>query len=294
MGFQWFVRDKFCGWVSDDLTLPTGLTTEADSMSSLEGADTLLDCKLRNIYRAPLRRGDQTLSCFFYFFRHNSIRQALGSGPPFHVLKMSEILREHGFESLEVLAALRPKRQILRWTSLLIASEIQSVCELPSTGTHVYQIHKWIDFDQRIATELAGELARFHDRSFFHGDLKSRHILTPTPSIADSPEDTSRFMLVDLEKTKRMPHLPSPVRDILAARDLIQLLSSLPAGTELDEVKPARKLFLDEYLMARSISSQREKLIRRILKMYGPGGAFVQGRTVLGGLTSHLRQRSKK
>lgn len=291
MGFQWFVRDKFCGWVTQDLTLPSRLTTEANSASSLEGAETLLDCKLRNIYRAPLRRGDQTLSCFFYFFRHNSIRQALGSGPPFHVLKMSEILREHGFESLEVLAALRPKRQILRWTSLLIASEISSVCELPSAGTHVYQIHKWIDFDQPIATELARELARFHDCSFFHGDLKSRHILTRTASLADSPENTSRFVLVDLEKTKRLPHLPSPVRDILAARDLIQLLSSLPAGTELDEIKAARENLLNEYLMRRVISSKREKFIRRILEMYAPDGTLVQGKTVLGGLTSHLRRK---
>jgi hypothetical protein len=294
MGFQWFVRDKFCGWVSQDLTLPDGLTTEASSVSSLEGAETLLDCKLRNIYRAPLRRGDQALSCFFYFFRHNSLRQALGSGPPFHVLKMSEILREQGFASLEVLAALRPNRQILKWNSLLIASEIHSVSELPSAGTHVYQIHKWIEFDQGIATELARELARFHDCSFFHGDLKSRHILTRTNSTASSGEDTTRFVLVDLEKTQRLPHLPSPARDILAARDLIQLLCSLPAGTELDEVQQARDRLLDEYLTRRSISSRRARFIGRILEMYGPAGFLVQGKTVLGGLTSHLRRKSPK
>ena len=294
MGFQWFVRDRYCGWVSQDLSLPDGLTTEASSVSSLKGAETLLDCELRNIYRAPLRRGDQLLSCFFYFFRHNSLQQLLGSGPPFHVLRMSEALREQGFASLEVLAALRPKRQILGWTSLLIASEIHSVFELPSVGTHVYQIHKWIDFDESVASELAGELARFHDCSFFHGDLKSRHILTRTASTAISGEGTSRFVLVDLEKTKRMPHLPSPARDILAARDLIQLLCSLPAGTELDEVQQARDHFLDEYLKRRSVSSRRARFIGRILELYGPGGVLVQGKTVLGGLTAHLRRKSAK
>lgn len=292
MGFQWLVRDKFCGWVSRDLTLPAGLSTDATCVSSLEKAEMLLDCKLRNICRAPLRRGDQTLSCFFYFFRHNSLHEALRSGPPFHILKISNILRDHGFESLEVLAALKPRRPLLKWTSLLIAGEIQSVFELPSVGTHVFQIHKWIDFDQTVASDLARELARFHDYAFFHGDLKSRHILTRTPSVENSEGNTSRFVLVDLEKTRRMPHLPYPARDILAARDLIQLLASLPTEFDGHRLQPAREHLLDEYLRRRNISSRRAAFIRRVLEMYGPGGVLVQGKTVLGGLASHLSRKN--
>ena len=292
MGFQWFVRDDFCGWVSQDVTLPAGLSTDATCVSSLAGAETLLDCKLRNIYRAPLRRGDQTLSCFFYFFRHNSLHEALRSGPPFRIQRMAEILRDHGFESLDVVAALRPRRQLLKWTSLLIASEVRSVFELPSVGTHVFQIHKWIDFDQTVASALARELARFHDCAFFHGDLKSRHILTRAASTENSEDKHLSFMLVDLEKTRRMPHLPYPARDILAARDLIQLLASLPTEFDGHRLQPARDLLLEEYLSGRSISTRRAAFIRRVLEMYGPGGALVQGKTVLGSLASHLIRKN--
>ena len=291
MGFQWFVRDDFCGWVSQDVTLPTGLSTKATSVSSLEGAEMLLDCKLRNIYRASLQLGDQSASCFFYFFRHNSLIEALRSGPPFHILKTAKILRDHGFETLDVIAALRPRRQLFKWTSLLIASEVQSVFELPSVGTHVFQIHKWIDFDQAVASALARELARFHDRAFFHGDLKSRHILTRTASAEDSKDKDLSFVLVDLEKTRRMPHLPYPARDILAARDLVQLLASLPTEFGGHSLQPARDLLLQEYLSRRRISSRRKAFIRRVLKMYEPGGVLVQGNTVLGGLTSHLKRK---
>ncbi len=292
MGFQWFVRDDFCGWVSQDVTLPAGLSTNATCVSALKGAEMLLDCKLRNIYRAPLRRGDQTLSCFFYFFRHNSLHQAIHSRPPFHILRMAGSLRDHGFESLEVLAALKPKHRLLKWTSLLIAGEVQSVFELPSVGTHVFQIHRWMNFDQNVASDLARELARFHDCAFFHGDLKSRHILTRTASTENSEDKNLRFVLVDLEKTRRMPHLPSPARDILAARDLIQLLASLPTEFDGHRLQPAREHLLEEYLRKRSISSRRAAFIRRVLEMYEPGGVLVQGKTVLGSLAAHLRRKN--
>lgn len=292
MGYQWFVGDEFCGWILQGLTLPAGLSTEASCTPLLENAEMLLDCRLRNICRADLRRGEETIRCFFYFFRHNSLLEAVGTGPPFHILTMSRTLQKQGFESLEVLAALKPRGRLLKWTSLLIARELEAVSELPSTGNHVFQIHGWVDFDSGVAADLARELARFHDSAFFHGDLKSRHVLARRSQGDSSPESGWRFVLVDLEKTRHLPHLPFPASDILAARDLIQLMASLPAGSEQREVGSVREHLVEQYLGQRNISRGRAALIRRILEMYGPGGPLVQGKTVFGGLASQLKRKS--
>jgi hypothetical protein len=152
-----------------------------------------------------------------------------------------------------------------------------------------------VEFDTSIASTLAGELSKFHDRKFVHGDLKTRHILarmnTPT---GVSSNGTDRFHLVDLEKSKHYPHLPDPLLDVLVARDLVQLLASLPADSNGEDLAQVWPQFLSEYFSGRDLSRFRIRVIQRILDLYSPEGSLQQGRTILESLITHLRRRSSR
>jgi hypothetical protein len=202
-------------------------------------------------------------------------------------------MRKEGIPTLEVLAALKPRNETFNWHSLLIASEIESVNELPSGGNHVFQVHKSIEFDRVIASELAGELSAFHDRKFVHGDLKSRHILAQTNTAKTfSSNGANRFHLVDLEKSKHYPLVPKALLDIFAARDLVQLFASLPSDSNGQDLGPVRSQFLSEYFSGRRLSKFRVSLILRILQLYSPGGSLRQGQTILENLVTHFRRHS--
>ena len=191
-------------------------------------------------------------------------------------------MRKSGIQTLEVLAALKPRSETFNWNSLLIASEIEEVNELPSSGNHVFQVHESVEFDASIASTLAGELSGFHNRKFVHGDLKTRHILARTNKfVGAATNGVKRFHLVDLEKSKHYPLLPNPLMDILAARDLVQLFASLPTNSNGQDLSPVRSQFLAEYFSTRKLSSLRVKFIRRILGLYAPGGRLRQGTTLL-------------
>jgi hypothetical protein len=203
-------------------------------------------------------------------------------------------MRHGGIQTLEVLAALKPRKQTLNWNSLLIASEIESVNELPSAGNHVFQVHESVDFDTSIASTLAGELSAFHNRKFVHGDLKSRHILAKSNlSKAFSGNGFERFHLVDLEKSRHYPLLPSPLLDVLAARDLVQLLASLPVNSNGRDLTPIWTQFLAEYCSGRNLSKFRIGIIQRILDLYSPGGFLRQGSTLLESVISRFTNGSQ-
>ncbi len=282
-----FTNGKHKGWIEPSLRLPEGLLEDPASAADLDGAETLLDCRGRKIYRVLLERAGRRAPCFVYLFQNSSLNRSLRRSYAAHILRMSQLLHEAGFDTLEVLAAFRPKWQFLNWSSFLVAAEIESVQELPSTGRHVYQLHSWADFTRAIASAVATSLAELHERGFVHGDLKTRHILTRRNGGSSPPQ----VLFVDLEKTKRLPSGLSRLHDFFAARDLIQLLASLPTEMDGHTMEPKRDHFVDEYFRARRISPFRRRVISRLLRLYEPGGGLRQGETVFGCLTSSLLHR---
>jgi tRNA A-37 threonylcarbamoyl transferase component Bud32 len=132
---------------------------------------------------------------------------------------------------------------------------------------------------------VAHELAVFHNAGFVHGDLKSRHVL-----LQDRPSrDRAKVVLVDLEKAKSLNGLLGSAHDFFAARDLIQLLASLPIDSAASSVQGITGKFLEEYFEIRTISPRRGRLMRRIIELYGPRGRFQQGRTLLQCLLGEIR-----
>ncbi len=283
-----FTNGKYKGWIAPSLNLPGGLLEDPSSAATLPGSETLLECRGRKIYRVLLENSGQPAPCFIYLFRNGSLNRSFRRSYAVHILRMSELLRQAGFDTLEVLAAFRPKWQFLNWTSFLVARELQSVQELPSTGRHVYQLHTWVDFSNDVAAAVAANLADLHNSRFVHGDLKTRHILARQNGAASPPQ----IVFVDLEKTKRIPGSLTRLHDFFAARDLVQLLASLPREVDGRTIVPNRDHFLEKYFQARRLSPRRQRFIRRLLRLYEPGGGLRQGETVLKSLTSALLARA--
>jgi len=282
---------RYWGWIDGELEIPSALMEDPEKANQLAGAAVVLECQARRIVRLSMLRKGSPQSCFIYLFRNTSFGRSLRSCYSMHVMKMAEMLRQEGQATLEILAALRPRGQILNADSWMIAREIDSVRELPSVGRHVYQVHRWADFDSTVAGAVAERLAHFHQRGFVHGDLKTRHVLVRSNGLGNRPE----IIFVDLEKTRRLPRGLGLVHDLFSARDLIQLLASLPVETAGRSLEMERKLLLDEYFRFRQLASYRERLMRRVLSWYGPGGRLRQGKTVLGALLrdSHSNSESR-
>ncbi len=287
MGLSRFTKGKYKGWIEPSLDLPKHLLEDPSRAAVMPGSETLLDCRGRRIYRIVLERSGSPAPCFLYLFRNSSLNRSFRRSYAVHICRMSEMLREAGFDTLEVLAAFRPKWQMLNWSSCLVARELQSVQELPSTGRHVYQLHTWAEFNTDVAAAVAARLADLHNSRFVHGDLKTRHILTRRNGGGSPPQ----ILFVDLEKTKRIPATLARVHDFFAARDLVQLLASLPRELDGRTMVPIRHGFLEKYFLSRRLPASRQRLISRLLRLYEPGGGLRQGETVFRSLTAAMWKR---
>ena len=270
-GFSRYSGRTFVGWIREGFQPPDELLDCPEEIGRFPGAEHLLDCRGRQIHRLPLAFEGAPRSCFTYYFTNASLGRSLRRSYAFRTLRMSLLLKEHGFSTLDVLAALKRRGQLLNWTGLLIAGDIQSVCELPSTGRHVFRIHGSVDLSGDLAASLGKYLASLHNASFLHGDLKTRHILVSRGA------EGWFFHLVDLEKCLYLPHLPSPLRVLVAGRDLVQLFASLPEA----DVESSGGVLLESYLEAIRLSARQKERLRRITALYGKRGRFRQGRTLL-------------
>ena len=99
-----------------------------------EKGELILTCQGRDIYRLSFDLEGIPCSCFLYLFRNTSHSRALKRPYAYQILRISQKIRSLGFPSFKVLAALRPKNELLNWNSLLIAQEILDVKELQATG----------------------------------------------------------------------------------------------------------------------------------------------------------------
>lgn len=278
------------GWISPLLTLPEALIEDPESAIGLPGAEVLLDCEARKIFRIHLQVGGVSQRCFLYIFGNRSLGRALRPNYAFHVWRMSARLRQAGFETLDVLAAFRPRRQYLNWRSFMIAREITPVLELPSSGRHRYPVHQAAELGSELLSAVAATLARFHDLGFIHGDLKTRHVLAHLNGASPGATYPWEIVLVDLEKTRWLPGFLGRFHDLLAARDLIQLCASLP-----DAAAPpgpsAKTELVDRYFELRGLTPHRRRRIQQVIQMYRPGGVFRQGRTLWRSLVDLLGRR---
>ena len=280
MRYQRHQGTHYQGWVHPEFSPPEQLLETPEKAGDLPGAEPVLDCRGRQIFRTPLRFQDGPQSCFTYYFKNSSFSRSLRSCYAFQCLKISEKLRAEDFGTLEVVAAVKKKGEWLNWHSLVVAREIESVREVDSEGSHIYRVHPAEELSPELAGRLARELVRFHARGFFHGDLKTRHILVRTDS-------TSRFFFVDLEKCLYLPRLPRLLRDVLAARDLIQLLTSLPG--DFTASNPQVRHFLECYLEAAGLPRDPPPRIVKLVNLYSQEGPLSQGQTVLSGLVRRER-----
>ena len=274
--FQPYVGKRFKGWIHKDFQPPVELLEYPEKVCELPGAEGLLDCRGRQIFRLPLLVQGQLRSCFTYYFRNASLSRSLRRNYAFRNLRMSQKLHHSGLSTIAVLAALKQRGEWLNWHSFSVAPEITSVGEIPSAGNHIFHVHPVIDFSPRIAADLARELVSFHTKGFFHGDLKTRHILV---DVRKNPH--TRFYFVDLEKCQHFPHLKGYLRDILAARDLVQLFASLPETSNATNFKG---VLLDHYLATSELPLSGQESLRRIIGLYRPGGVLRQGQTLLSSL----------
>ncbi len=276
----------FKGWIHEELDWSPAVSHIDELLKSISAkGEQVLHCRGRDIYRIDLPFQGSPSSCFVYFFRNTSFSRSLKSPWPFKIMRISQKMRSLGFPSFEVLAALRPADELRNRNSLLIAREILDVRELPATGNHVYKVHESLPFTGEVVKRTAIELARFHDAGLVHGDLKSRHVL-----FSGDPGDADCLIyFVDLEKTRHCRFLPALARDILAARDIIQLLTSLP-DEEGVPGENEKSRFLSLYLGERSLGDRRRKRIRRFAGFYLGSGSFRQGETLLQGLKRIARR----
>ena len=269
---------RYSGYVHPGLRAPQLLLNEPERASCLPDARLVLDCAGRQILRVPLIVEDRQVNCYSYYFRNRSFQRSLRRCYAFRVLEISRRLANEGLSTLTVLAAVRRNREVLNRNSLIIAGEIAGVVELSSIGNHRSQVHPRQEIDESLSRELARAVAEWHSRGFFHGDLKTRHILV-------SGTGPRQYSFVDLEKTLHLPRSPRVLQDVLAARDLIQLFSSSPITRSNP---PLRARLLKSYLDYRQISSQRAAKLERMVQLYGADGPFDQGKTLAGNLLGWL------
>lgn len=284
MGTEQERQYDFRGWIEPRLEFPQELLQRPVEVALRLGATEVLHCEGREILRIELPLDGNPAPCFLYLFRNRSYGRLLRPSYAQHCLAISNKLRELGFETLTVLAALRPSREWLNWNSLMIALELQNVCELPSSGNHLFQTHEWARLDEGLTAAVAREVSRFHSEGFVHGDLKTRHILVKNGGNGHG----KRLAFVDLEKTAYLRWVPSPLRDILAGKDLVQLLASLPDDQAGNDSPRTKQILIETYFQERRISAARERRIRRIIDLYGPDGLLNQGQTVAGALWRSL------
>jgi hypothetical protein len=275
MDLQKFSNHYFQGWVDTRLSGISGILGNLNSIENQPETEVILDCRGRKIYRLPLVYDGVLNPCYIYLFNNDSLSRAFRSNYALHSMKIARKLSRNNFNTIEVLAALKPRRQILNWKGLLIAKEIMQVRELPSEGLHFYQVHSQTEFDPLIRKLLAAELARLHDSDFFHGDLKTRHILS-----RENGNRAPSIYFVDLEKSAHLKFLPGFLRDIWTTRDLIQLFASLALKGDKSLRHRIQQQFLEEYFSTRNLSMLRRRMIKRMLDFYQVGQDSEQGKTL--------------
>jgi len=165
-------------------------------------------------------------------------------------MRLSRILSQQGVLIPQVLAALRPKRQLINKQSIIVTAELPPVQQLPAAEMHGLEFHRKIPFSPTLAIRIGEEIAQLHASGFFHGDMKSRHVLVGAEN---------QLFFVDLEKSSHHPNCPRLVQDALSARDLIQLQASLPPDKETQKTYSA---LLDSYWSTRSLGPKRKQRIR--------------------------------
>ena len=276
MEFRRYKGQRFQGWLHGSFQPPASLLENPEKVGDDSAAEHLLDCRGRQIYRLPLPFQEGRVPCFTYYFQNGSWSRSLRPTSAFKSLRIAEKLRRHRVGTLQVVAALKKRNELLNWHSFVVAREIEQVQELPSSGNHVYQIHRPATLSRSLVTRFAHELAGFHSKGCFHGDLKTRHVL-----VQHRANPGVRFYFVDLEKCISVPYFPGWLRDVLAARDLIQLFASLPDDSPGFARGESKKLLLQRYLEVAPISRRRSGRLRSMVQLYSAQGEFQQGRTLL-------------
>lgn len=286
-----FTNARFVGWVDSGLELPPIFLEDPTAVFRLPEAEVVLNCEARQIVRFGLEWNGEKQLFFLYIFKNRSFSRALRRNYAFHILRMSQLLRDKEIETLRVVAAYRPRRQFLNWRSYLIVREIESVLELPAVGRHSYQLHQRITLDGGLIKAVARQIAVLHNLGFVHGDLKSRHVLVRRNGL--EPE-LSDIVLVDLEKTRSLGRWPNSLGDLYAARDLIQLLSSIPDQADSLPLSDRKKELILTYFAQRRLPPARSSRIEHFVNLYGPQGSFRQGRTLVGELLRRLRSSRRR
>jgi hypothetical protein len=274
---------QYSGWIHPDLVPLPDFLKNPHLLASDPAAHNLLDTQTRQIYRFPISLNGADTRIFVYLDRPHSVLRRLQRTYANRVRRISQKLDDNDIDTIAVLAALRSKERAREWTSVVVAREIPAVRQLPASERHFLDIHPQQDFTVEIAAALGGELANLHSKEFFHGDLKSRHVLYRS--------DTGGFYFVDLEKCGQHRLWPSFLKDILAARDMIQLLNSLPRDPEGEQFND---LVMTTYLDQRKLPARRKGRIKKWIRLYGQQGGFQQGRTFLENLTLLIRRSPEK
>ncbi len=269
---------KYRGWVDPEAELGD-LIEDPSSLERRSDARLFLKRAGRHIFHLDVVYAKRPTPCLAYYAFGRSLGHGSARISVRRVLRYSEVLEREGFQGVPVLAAVWRRGFLSRSDGLVVMQEVPDVVELESWGRHRSRTHDRIAWEDPIAANLASTLARLHEKRLFHGDLKSRHILV-------RPGDTDQFIFADLEKMKRLGRSPGLALDLFAARDLIQLLSSIRDGHPESQVNNG---FLEKYLAGRDLGSRRSNRLRAMVGLYGPGGRFRQGETVLRNLLGALR-----
>lgn len=275
---------RWSGWIHPGLEEPD-LLERPHQIREMPAAEIIIERQGRRIYRVRLALGGRRQPCFCYWFDNDSWSRLLRETYAFRVMRQSFKMKRSGFLTLEPLAALKRRGQLLNRESFVVVREIEAVTEIASPWRHFSRVHQRIDLTPEIASSLGEAIARLHSEDFFHGDLKTRHIL-----VADHSGEP-RFYFIDLENCRHLTHSPTLLKDALAARDLIQFFSSLrpPKATPSRRMSEARQVLIDTYLKKRPVGDRRRRRLRKFIELYGPGGSFRQGRTLLGNLLHRFR-----
>lgn len=274
---------QYYGWIHQDLLPLPDFLKNPQVLDSNPEADNLLDTQNRQIYRLQISSNGKNARVFVHLDRSDSLFGGFHRSYADRIRQISQKLDQSKIGTIAVLAALQTRRRNRNWTSIVVAREIPTVRQLPASERHFLDIHPQQDFTVEIAAALGAELANLHSQDFFHGDLKSRHVLYRF--------DNKDFCFVDLEKCGQHKLWPGFLKDLMAARDMIQLLNSLPQDQEQEQFND---LVLTTYLDQRRISARRKRRINSWIKLYGQQGGFRQGRTFLENISSLIRRSPEK
>jgi len=272
----------FCGRVHPLLDLEHEALDDPHEFIRHRQAELILDCENRKIIRSDILLGGVRVPALLHFDENRSFSRIFRSSYASRTLSIASRLAENAIPTVDVLAALNRKGFPVE-ASLLITREMQNVRQLPATGRHQLEIHPPLELTDSLALQLGCCVAELHSRRLFHGDLKSRHILV-------EQTEPPRFIFVDLEKSAFWPLAPSSVRDVLAARDLVQLLSSIPERRN-PKTATHRDILLESYLTKRKLPATRRRRLASWVDLYMGNDGFEQGKTLLENLLSRFTRR---